>query len=45
MKLGQQTDDTKYKQNKCYKQVADQKPGKKIGDKFRHFVNQNSTSR
>ena len=45
MKPGQQTDDTKYKQNKFNKQVADQKPGKKIGDKFRHFVNQNSTSR
>ena len=45
MKPGQQIDDTKYKQNKFNKQVADQKPGKKIGDKFRHSVNQNSTSR
>lgn len=45
MKPGQQTDNTKYKQNKCNKQVADQETGKKIADKFRHFVNKNSASR
>lgn len=45
MKPGQQTDKTKYKQNKCNKEVADKKTKKKIGDKCRHFVNQNSVSR
>ena len=44
MKLGQETYNTNYKQNKCNKKVADQKKTKKIGDKFRHFVNLNSTS-
>lgn len=43
MKLGQQTDNTKYKQNKCNKEVAYKKKEtkKKIGDKCRHFINQN----
>ena len=44
MKLGQQTDNTKYKQNKFNKEVPykkKQKTKKKIGDKCRHFINQN----
>ena len=44
MKLGQQTDNTKYKQKMCNKEVAYKKKKrkkKKIGDKCRHFINQN----
>ena len=44
MKLGQQTDNTKHKQNKCDKEVAykkEKRKKKKIGDKCRHFINQN----